>query len=241
MYRVIPSRRNSGFSGLFGARGIGSIYSVYQLPSTSCNTIASRDRARQMCALARSNGDSFKPSYGAANNKFPNAPWNPYVLQSSQLWSGVSSQFDPCAAQDIAICPPKNPPKNLPPNVKTPWNCPECFGEPVTPKTPTVQDVPIYNPPAPPAPPAPEDPVVVVQDVPIYSPQPPRLPPPVMPEEPVEVFQEPVPPVEVVTFVEEEESPEKDNTQSYVIGGIVALVVGGGLAYYFVTRKKKRK
>lgn len=164
MYRAVASRRQSShpLSGLLGVRGaIGAIYSVHAFPTYSCNSPESREKATKSCRALIAKGIRLSSSRGRAN--YPNSFNNPYEIKTSQVEPWVDSEFDPCAVQNLALCPA--PPRPTPP-----------------------QPPPQKPPPAAPPPPSqsiPEDPVVIAQ-----QPEPDQ-PVEVFEEPPEEVFEEP--------------------------------------------------
>jgi len=111
MYRVISSRRAVGipFRGLVGMPALGTLYSVYSLPTYSCATSATLSRARASCTSAMSRRDGFVDEKGLHRTKRGTAH-RPYQIIPGDLTFGPYSVFDPCAVKQLVQCVTKPPP-----------------------------------------------------------------------------------------------------------------------------------
>lgn len=136
MYRVIPSRRATGlpFRGLVGMPALGTLYSVYSLPTYSCVTAAALSRSRQACTSATSRRDGFAAEKGLHRTKKGTSA-RPYQIVPGDITFGPYSVFDPCAVKRLVTCVPKPPPPP-PPAPPAPPRAPPPAPPPVT-VTPT--------------------------------------------------------------------------------------------------------
>lgn len=119
MYRAIPSRRATGlpFRGLVGMPALGTLYSVYSLPTYSCVTATALSRSRQACTSASSRRDGFVAEKGLHRTKKGSSA-RPYQIVPGDITFGPYSVFDPCAVKRLVTCvtkPPLPPPPPPPP------------------------------------------------------------------------------------------------------------------------------